>query len=120
MAKKQLTANDILNSRDFELEKVEAWGGIVYVRTMSERDYMEWIKVSREGEVDASMDLLVRTMCDADGDLLFNAEHINSLAEKSVRELNKVVEAALKINGLKIKDEEELVGELKKSDSHSG
>lgn len=117
--KKALSASDILKAQDHAIEPVDCpeWGGTVYVREMSEKAYMEWIEESREGGSKASSGLLRRTMCDEGGTLLFSADDVEKLREKSLKPLNRVADAALKVNGLKIKDEEALVGKLSESDS---
>ena len=55
--------------------------------------------------------LVIATCCDADGNLIFKPEDINMLGEKPVAVLERIVDAALKINNLKKSDldEEETV-----------
>lgn len=148
---KALSAEDLLTGGGgFELREVQVpeWGGVVYVRELSEFDYMDWIEESRAarelrqvqaqadgeeseaeedaeqdeaaGQYNASISLLRRTLCDENGELLFHDDQILQLRNKSVRVINRCVDAALDINGLKVKDEEELVGKLKESDSRTG
>lgn len=119
--KKALSADQILSARDFETSEVEVpeWGGIVLVRTLSEGDYMDWIRASREKQVDASIDLFVRAVCDEEGDLLFTHDDAEALQGRSIKAMNRVVEGAMNINGLKIKDEEALVGKLRSPESDS-
>lgn len=129
---KGLSAEEILGAtHDFEVQKVDVpeWGGCVFVREMSEKDYTDWINESRkiadagdeeelEGKPSTSaVGLLWRTMCDEDGALLFTLEQVEQIRDKSLRVLNRISDAALNVNGLKVKDEEELVGKLKESDS---
>jgi len=118
---KILSAEQILSARDFETKevKVPEWKGSVLVRVLTEGDYMDWIRASRETEVDASIDLFVRAVCDEDGDLLFTHDAAEALRGKSIKAMNRVVEGAMEINGLKIQDEEALVGKLRSPESDS-
>lgn len=94
--------------------------GTVYVREMSEKAYSDWVAESNEGNQRPSTGLLLRTLCSKDGDLLYDSEQIEAIREKSIKVVNRIAEAALEVNGLKVKDEEEIVGKLSESDSTSG
>ena len=49
--------------------------------------------------MNASARMVVATCCDADGELIFRREDIKHLMEKPVKVLNRICDAARKLNG---------------------
>src|SRR5690625_2150066 len=110
-----LTRDAILAADDLEKELVPVpeWGGAIYVRGMSgtERDAFEsslvqerTIRKGRRQETTRETDLrnfraklCARTICDAEGKLLFNEADINALGNKSAAALTRVVEVARRL-----------------------
>lgn len=106
-----LTANQILSANDTKVEPVEVpeWGGTVYVRVLrgTDRDqFEEW--VNKEKDKSVRCRFLVLSLCDEKGNLLFTAEQMKSLNEKSGDVLARVFERAWDINYLSPKAVEEL------------
>jgi hypothetical protein len=91
----------------------------VFVREMSarQRDGYEATLFSKKGKTmepnlkDIRAKLAVATCCDADGNLIFCPEDVEYLSQQSVKALDRICEAARKLNGLNDDgvDEEELV-----------
>ena len=123
-------------------EKVEVdvseWGAInaetgererttVFVREMSARERSKFemaglisknrkVKFDDGHDVDAASTmrerLAVATCCDADGTLIFKPEDVEWLRDRPVKVLERIFEAALKINRMKkedVEDEQETV-----------
>lgn len=127
MSEKELTAEDILNVKDITVERVEVpeWGGHIYVRAMSgitrERYVKNLRKIVGHGKnrteefiiEKSSAKLAMQTICDANGKLLFEnkPEVIDQLAEKSSKALQRVVDAAARLNGLSDEAEAEAKNE---------
>lgn len=99
----------------FRREEVEVpeWGGSVWVREMAaaERDQWEGTMVSRQGaERFKNLRALVvcLTVCDADGKRLFTDGEIEQVGKLPVSGIDRVFEAASKLNRLTKQDVEEL------------
>lgn len=118
---KILTAEEILKADDSprELVEVPEWGGAVYVRTISgaERDQYETEgislktgKLQREAVETTRARLVALCAVGEDGKRLFNPSDVMGLARKSARALDRVFEAAARLNGIRKEDVEELRG----------
>lgn len=117
----ELTADAILAAQDIAIEPVDVpeWGGRVYVRGLSgtaKERYLDSLRVV-EGRgrkqnikvnlVEAGAKLLVDTLCDKHGTLLFTRFQIEALGKKSSKALQRCIDAASKLNGLADDSEEE-------------
>jgi len=108
----------ILNSDDLPREEVEveAWGGSVWVRTLTgtERDEFEASCVNNKGKnrsvnmVNIRARLCVLTLCNEKGERLFDARDIEALGKKSALCLDLIFSVAQKLNGLGNEDVEDL------------
>lgn len=98
---------------------VPEWGGRVFVRTMrgDERDEFEgreseYRKQHAKGSPAAMRGfrgrLLVFTVCNEDGELMFKPEQAEALGKKSSAIVSKLFDVAAKLNGFTEKDVEEL------------
>ena len=115
-----LTRDAILGADDLPRREVEVpeWGGRLWVRTMTglERDRYEAGLVVEPGtkRADRLANLRARlvalTAVDAAGERLFAETDVEALGAKSSKALDRVADAALKMNGLGPDDVEELVG----------
>ena len=113
-----LTADDILKANDRQMEAVKAWGGTVYVRTMTGLERDEWEEACSAGKrEDGTVDvrgvmarLIVRCACAADGALLFKPAQADALNQKAAPELMAVYRVALRLNKLGQDDIEEMAG----------
>lgn len=120
-----LTRKAILEAGDYTLRKVAVpeWGGAVYVKTLTgaEKDSFEQeISFSEEEREEAKKAgkkcmvdnfrarLLVRCLCDADGNKLFDYDDVAVLGAKSAKALERCFEAAGELNALSKKDLEKL------------
>ena len=96
----------ILSAHDTPIEKVNVpeWGGHVYVKVLSgaERDRFDQSVLDRHGKPTnlqgARARLAAITLCDKDGRRLFSDQEINQLADKSAAAIERVCEAAMKLN----------------------
>lgn len=110
----------ILGSDDREIERVPVpeWGGFVFVRNLSgaERDQYEAdsIRYNRKGEPaganleNARSRLLVMTICDQDGDLLFTPADLEALGRKNSRPLDRLFDVSCRLSGIGEAELEEL------------
>jgi hypothetical protein len=115
-----LNKEQILEASDLKSVSIEVpeWGGSVLVRTMTgaDRDAFEasMVTVNPDGTRTPDMRNLrakqvALTMVDEANNRLFDVSDIPRLAMKSSAALERVFEAAQRINGLGIKAEEEAV-----------
>lgn len=98
-----------------ECVPVPEWGGDVYVRTMTgrERDRWESDALPEERDGKPNLDnirarLLVLTLCDETGKRLFAAEDAAALGEQPADVLDRLYDAARKLNRLTTDSEKEL------------
>ena len=109
-----LTKDQILAANDLTKETVDVpeWGGPVFVRVLTgaERDAFESEAVGdrRVGKSNVRAQLCARAICDERGDRLFSDDEVGALAAKSAAALDRVFEAASRLNGLSGRDVEEL------------
>jgi hypothetical protein len=116
---KVLTADDILAIEDISIVPVDIpeWGGMVYVKAMTslQRErYFEMLKrtvgkgrKAREKVVleKASALLVQMTACNAQGELMFTREQVSALSLKASKPMERICDAASKLNGLDDEDE---------------
>ena len=132
-----LTKDLLLQRDDLKIEKVELTRGYVYVREMtgSEKDRWEQSMLNQKpnGNKNAAIEyettledfrakLAVVTICDADGNLLFEAKDIKALNKAmSATNMEKIVEVAQRLNVISQKDRDELLknSEADQEDSSS-
>ena len=110
-----LSAKDILESSDQNIEPISLpeWGGDAFIRTMSgtERDSWEMYaskQMEKVNNVNIRAKLASITLCDKEGKRLFGDGQVDALSKKSAKALNRVYEAALKLNKLSDEDIEQL------------
>jgi len=113
-----ITRDAIFAAKDLPLEPVEVpeWGGTVYVRTMSgvERDNFD-TKVMRRSRNGADFDIkglrvqvVILTACNEEGELLFSDKDNEELSKKNSLVLDRICNAARRVNGILGGDEEAL------------
>lgn len=101
-----LTRSEILGKRKaYRVEEVECpgLGGTVFVRVMSaaERDRFEAEHAARRDKnTDFRARLVAAAACDESGAALFTAEDVPALGELPSDDVEPVVKAALRLNGL--------------------
>lgn len=112
-----LTRDMILEADDLKTEtvKVPEWGGEVRVRMMTAADrdvYEQRLFQSREGGTIKNIRATLAAMClvDDEGGRMFNEDDIEILGRKSASALNRVFEAAQRLNRITDDDLEELQG----------
>lgn len=114
-----LNKQDILQARDVKIEQVEVpeWGGTVFVRSLSaaERGLIE--EAAAKFKESKGKDSFARTftvkfasltICDEDGNRLFDDKDIAALQQKNAAAVARVAEAAQKLSGFTKEDMEEL------------
>ncbi len=102
---KILSKDAILAADDLPREAVSVpeWGGEVLVRTMSgtDRDAFEASLLEKEGRMEnVRARLVALTLCDTQGDRLFDDSEIAALGRKSARALDRVFSVAQRLNGI--------------------
>lgn len=109
-----LSRDQILKAADLKVEKVDVpeWGGAIYLKVMSvgERDSYEneWVKSKLTGMDNFRTRFLVRTICDVQGNRLFENKDIPKLMEKSAAVMGSLWDTSMSLNKLKNEDVEEL------------
>lgn len=111
-----LTREQIEQADDAKIIKVSAFGGEVCIRLMSvgDRDSYEMKIVENGGRAipDFRSELLARTLCDEKGNLLFPGEEgVASLKRRSVDEMHRLWQAAMKHNALTEEEIKRVAGE---------
>lgn len=104
------------SDRVAELVKVPEWGGEVMVGTMTGTERDEWelaLCQDRGADEKANLANLRARLCamtlqDADGNLLFSRDDIDSLGKKSSIALERIFRVARKLNKLNKSDIDEL------------
>ena len=120
-----LKRDDILAVKDIQIELVPVpeWGGEVYIKGMSglERDAFEASIIEQKGNkqkvnmANVRAKLAAQTLCDEEGNRLFNDADIKELGKKSASALQRVFEVAQRLSGIGDADVEELAGELQEN-----
>lgn len=115
-----LTREQILECIDRRVEKlnVPAWGGDVYVRSLTGTERDEWeqenlVKDPRTKEYSYRLRnirarLVVKTVCDENGTRIFTDRDADRIGEKNAAVLTKVYEVAARLSGITPEDVEEL------------
>jgi len=114
-----LTRDQILAASDLKTEIVDVpeWGGQVTVRTMTGAEKDEWeerlLAGSEEGSRKVTLKriratLLALTVVDESGKRLFADSDVERIAGKSAAAIDRVYEAASRLNRLSKQDVEEL------------
>ena len=113
-----LSRDAILGARDAALVAVPVpeWGGTVYVRAVSgtERDAFEAGQMDAKGKARLAnfrARFAVLVACDQTGAPLFGVGDVEALGAKAAAPLDRILEAGMRLNGLRQKDVDELSGE---------
>ena len=118
-----LNREALLQKDALKIEKVELTRGFVFVREMTAKDKDDWEqsilkqKTNSKGSVqyetsleDFRAKLAVATVCDEEGKLLFKPQDIKLLnAAMSASNMEKIVDAAQRLNAITEKDREEIL-----------
>lgn len=117
---KALTRADVLGAQDGRREAVEVpeWGGTLWVRTLtaSERDAFEASLVRvRAGKIEpnnANQRGRFVALCATDeaGQRLFTDDDAGQIGDRAAPAVERVYEAALRLNGMRAKDVEDARG----------
>jgi hypothetical protein len=113
-----LTRDAILAKNDIVIElcQVPEWGGHVFVKTMTARQKEQWEQErlrNRGADEEVNMtniraSLVAQTCCDETGNVLFSLVDIDALNDKSIKAMDRVFEAAVKLNRISSKDVDDL------------
>lgn len=113
-----LTREQILAADDSSIEtvKVPEWGGEVGVKTLSgfEKDLWESERQTKDGGFNLEnirASLVAIAACDEHGQRLFSLADVVDLGKKSVRALDRVFQAAKKLNNVTDEELDEIEGE---------
>ena len=117
-----LSREAILKRGDLEVQELEVpeWGGCVFLRPMSgaQRDEFEQLAMERRSgqSVDIrglKVKLVCASVCNAEGKLLFAGnDDEKKLNEKSASAINRIFQAAARLNGLTEEDIQEIAENL--------
>jgi len=120
---KRLTRSEILEAADILTEEiiVPDWGGSVFVRglTGAQRDEFEMQVMEQRGRKqiwnrkDVRARLVVVSVVDEDGELLFSQSDIPAVSKKSARALEPIFDTARRLSGMSVADVKELSKNLK-------
>ena len=111
-----LTADEILNHDDMRIEtvRVPEWGEdaevCIRVMTAGQRDEIESSFIGEDGKVKNVSNLrakmVAKCLCDDTGKRLFNDGQVGALALKSGAAMDRIYEAAKKLNRMFLSDAE--------------
>lgn len=97
-----MTLRDDILSHTPTIEPVQAFGRTVYVREMTGhevREFQRWISKNPEREgIDTMVTLLVRTLCDEQGNRQFEDDDTEALIGLPTRDLQAAYAAAEALN----------------------
>ena len=122
MGGKGLTADEILAANDCKPVPVEVpeWGGTVYLRPMDGKNLQAWeedmANRPMDGDRITKLDrvrgtLLQKTLCDAEGNLLFSGNGgIDELEKRNGAVLTRLTNQALRMHNLGAAEVERLQG----------
>lgn len=112
-----LTREAILAARDFKVVKVEVpeWGGEVCLRPLSCREkelLQDQLNERRIGEnqfllADIHAEMLSKTICDENGEPLFDAKDVIALGKKSHAVMDRLFAKSREISGISATVEED-------------
>ena len=115
----ELTAEAILSAEDAYRESVDVpdWHGRLHVKVMTGAERDSWEFECTQKRLGSGIDprgvmvrLLVRTLCDGEGNLLFKPADAEKLNAKSSRAITQLFAVAQRVNGIRGEDVEELAG----------
>lgn len=113
-----LTREQILAADDSTIETVSVpeWGGEVGVKTLTgfEKDLWESGRQTKDGNFNLEnirASLVAVAACDSNGQRLFSLNDVVDLGKKSARALDRVFQAAKKLNGVSDEELDEIEGE---------
>lgn len=111
------TIREIL-ADDWNITPVEINGGTVYVRSISAKDRLSMSENDENTDkLKWIYELLVRTVCDKSGKLVFTLNDIDFFSERNMKStLEPLIDAALSINGMKADSVEDQKKISKKTD----
>jgi len=124
-----LTRDAMLGVQDMKIEKVyvEPWGGSVYIRTMSGRQKDDFdlsmytvvpgTKGTKKERREVNLRnfrsrLIIATVCDEKGTLIFTDKDLIAIGRKSAVALDIIVDAARKLNGITVEEQDEMIENL--------
>lgn len=109
--------DEIFGTNDVEYNVIDAWGKKVRVVSMSAEDFIEWNEASTDAAKKTSgIRLFLKCIVNAKGERIGTLKHMEQLKKKSVREIIKVVQVILKVNGLEVKPDKSTEVEQQKKD----
>jgi len=108
-----LTRDNILAEDDLHLVEVAVpeWpkcGGHVWVKGLPGDEAEDLIADAGEGIKGKRAQLLVHTMCNEQGELLFTPDDAEALNHKHTSVLDRIANAAMELNGLGVEAQERL------------
>jgi hypothetical protein len=113
-----LSKEGILAAKDLKTEDVfiEEWGGDVRIMTMRavDRDRFEQSIIDQRGKEQVKnmenfrAKLIANTAIDEEGKLLFTMDDVKAIGRKSAKAIDKLVDVAQRLNGMRKEDVEEL------------
>lgn len=119
-----LTKDQILSGSSRRTEDIKAFGGTVRLMEMTGnmRDEYETYLLSNISDDKPKMvraTLLVYSIVDEDGNLIFDSSDIESLGNKPIHDLQKLYNSAIKLNALSDDDLEALEGNSESGQSEN-
>ena len=118
-SQKDKIRTSILASDDLPRESLECleWGQTLHVRTLTGVEYDDFQNaVQQAGKSGGGIDLrglriklVLMTLCDENGDLLFDATDEIVLNSKSSKVIDRIFQVSQRLNGLTAEDADEMV-----------
>ena len=109
-----LTRADILAADDLQPVSVQVpgWGGDVWVRRLTARQFVQMSHIDFEKDFDAFAKVVVMAACTEHGDPLFTPEDVQAISGKGFQEVKQLAQAVLTVNGMGAGDSEALGNSL--------
>lgn len=101
-----MNLRDTINNYTRQLEPVDAFGTTVYLRRLR-ADEANALGDTEDNDEQPAYRVLALTLCDKDGGRLYADDEIAEIAALPARDLGRVVERAMQLNGF---SEEDRVG----------
>jgi len=99
-----LSRGDILGAQDIKREEIEVpeWGGKVLIKSLDGFARNQWLQSFNEADGFTNERLIIASVIDESGSLIFSQNDIESLKKKSARAVGRIANRISKLNGLTV------------------
>lgn len=103
-----LSVDEMLAAEDVEFATIQTWNGkYTRIGSLTAEDLIEWSEANdTPAKKNAGLRLFVKSLVDKDGKRIGTPAHILAFAKKNNAQIEKVIEAILKLNHMKVKGQQ--------------